>query len=438
VIIKNLKIEKVVFKGLGLGFDSDGAIFVDNSYPGDLLDVKVFHKKGKVRFAKIQKIIKPSHIRKKAPCEVFGLCGGCDWLDIDYSNQLKLKQDIMQEIMGEMGAIQPIIGSEEPIYYRNKSFLPVSTKNGKPIIGIFQKRSHVVIAHKDCKIQPSIYDEIVTEFLAYIEAAKVKIYDEKTGNGNLRHLGFRKSAANGQIIVVIVTKNRKLPFTKQLINNLTGKFPQIIGIIQNINSEKGNAILGKDEKILFGKDYLIETIGKISYHLNYRSFFQINHSTTEKLYDFVKSQISKNEIILDAYSGVGTIGIYLADKAKEVIGVEFVAAAVKDAKQNIEFNNIDNCRYYVGLVEDKIEEICKKTVLDTIIFDPPRKGLEKKIIEVLKHNEIKKVIYVSCNPMTQKRDVHMLNEIGYKIKKIQPFDMFPQTWHIENVVVLEK
>jgi 23S rRNA (uracil1939-C5)-methyltransferase len=308
----------------------------------------------------------------------------------------------------------------------------------QPIIGIFQKRSHVVIAHKDCKIQPSIYDEIVTEFLAYIEAAKVKIYDEKTGNGNLRHLGFRKSAANGQIIVVIVTKNRKLPFTKQLINNLTGKFPQIIGIIQNINSEKGNAILGKDEKILFGKDYLIETIGKISYHLNYRSFFQINHSTTEKLYDFVKSQISKNEIILDAYSGVGTIGIYLADKAKEVIGVEFVAAAVKDAKQNIEFNNIDNCRYYVGLVEDKIEEICKKTVLDTIIFDPPRKGLEKKIIEVLKHNEIKKVIYVSCNPMTQKRDVHMLNEIGYKIKKIQPFDMFPQTWHIENVVVLEK
>ena len=438
MIIKKLKIEKVVFKGLGLGFDEDGAIFVDNSYPGDLLDVEVFHKKGKVRFAKIKGIVKPSQIRKKASCEVFGICGGCDWLDIDYSEQLKLKQEIVTEIMGEMGMVSPIIGSEQPTYYRNKSFLPISTKNGKPIIGIFQKRSHIVIAHKDCKIQPSIYDEIAAEFLNYIEAANVKIYDEKSGKGNLRHLGFRKSNANDQIIVVVVTKNRKLPFTKQLINNLTRKFPQIIGIVQNINPEKGNVILGKDEKILFGQDFLIDKIGEISYHLNYRSFFQINYSTTEKLYNFVKSQISKNETIMDAYSGVGTIGLYLADKAKDVIGIEFVAAAVEDAKQNIKLNNLNNCQYYVGLVEDKIEEVCKKTVPDTIIFDPPRKGLEKKIITVLEHNKIKKIVYVSCNPMTQKRDLNLLKEIGYKIKKIQPFDMFPQTWHIENVVILEK
>ena len=438
MIIKNLEIKKVVFRGLGLGFDEDGAIFVDNAYPGDILDVETFRSKGKTRFARINKVIEPAEIRQQATCEAFGTCGGCDWLDIDYSAQLHLKQEIMEEVLGNMGTIDPIIGSDTPEHYRNKSFMPVSQIDDKPIIGIFQKRSHDVIEHSDCKIQPKIYDEIAAEFIQYAIASKLKVYNEKNQKGTLRHLGFRRSEANGEIILVLVTRSRKLPFTNQLINRMKEKFPQVVGIIQNINPTNGNVILGDSEKILFGQDYLTEKIEHVSFKLNYRSFFQINHSTTTKLYDYIKAQIGADETVMDAYSGVGTIGIFLAEQAKKVIGVESVETAVEDAKKNVELNNLDNCFYQVGLVEDKLAEICSNETLDTIIFDPPRKGLEPKIIAVLAENPVKKIIYVSCNPMTQKRDLELLLQVGYKIEKIQPFDMFPQTWHIENIVVLTK
>ena len=437
MIIKDLEIKKVVFKGFGLGFNELGAVFVESAYPGDILDVEVVDKRSKTHFAKIDKIIKPSKMRGEASrCEVFGTCGGCNWLDISYQNQLVLKQKIIEEIFAKFLPVDPIIGSATPYHYRNKSFLPIASREGKAVIGMYQKRSHTVISHNSCAIQPEIFDEISKEVLAYIMGSKVKIYDERSQKGILRHLGFRYSASTQEILVILVCKNRKLPFTNILVNKLTSKFPQIKGIIQNINPKFGNVIIGDDEKILYGQDYLIDTVGEVKYKLHYRSFFQINNSTTSRLYDYVKRCINNDDVVIDAYSGVGTIGLYIANKAKEVIGIESNVAAVNNAKENAELNNISNCRFHADLVENKIAEICQEKNIDAIVFDPPRKGLEESIIELVGKKKIAKIIYISCNPMTQKRDIDNFIKIGYRIKKIQPFDMFPQTWHIENVIEL--
>ncbi|MFO7896459.1 MAG: 23S rRNA (uracil(1939)-C(5))-methyltransferase RlmD [Candidatus Cloacimonadales bacterium] len=438
MILKNIKIEKVVFRGLGLGFDADGAIFVNSAYPGDILDLQVFRQKKNTRFAEISKIVEASPLRRQANCEVFGDCGGCDWLDINYSDQLALKQEIVGEVFAQQGEINAIIGSAQTEHYRNKSFMPLARQAGEIRIGMFQKRSHFVVAHQNCQIQPQIFDQIASEFMAYVKASKIKIYDEKTGKGNLRHLGFRINNNQAQVLVILVTKNRKLPFSRQLVSTLTQKFPQISGIIQNINPEAGNVILGGSEKILFGSEYLQDKIGEIEYRLHYRSFFQINHDTTEKLYNYLAQQIEVSEVIIDAYCGVGTIGLYLAAKAAQIYGIESNAAAVSDAQYNQELNNLQNCQFQVGLVEDKLQEICQTQQIDSIIFDPPRKGLDAKIIDILAQQKIAKIIYVSCNPMTQKRDLELLLKLGYQLESIQPFDMFPQTWHIENVLVLRQ
>jgi len=436
-MLKNIKIEKVVFRGWGLGFDDDGAIFVNSAYPGDVLDLKVFRQKKKTRFAEISKIVEASPLRQKADCEVFGDCGGCDWLDLNYSDQLALKQEIIEEVFSKQEQVNEIIGSAECLHYRNKSFMPIARQADKIEIGMFQKRSHFVVAHQNCQIQPEIFDKIAVEFMAYVTASKIKIYNEKNGRGNLRHLGLRRSSKNGAVLVILVTKNRKLPFSNLLVKKLTQKFPEIGGIVQNINPQTGNVILGDTEKLLYGSEYLEEKIGAIEYRLHYRSFFQINHDTTEKLYNYLLQQIEPAEVLIDAYCGVGTIGLYLAQKAQQIFGIESNSAAVSDAHFNQELNGLINCQFQVGLVEEKLAEICQTEAIDSIIFDPPRKGLDGKILDTLAQHKIAKIIYVSCNPMTQKRDLELLEKLGYQIDSIQPFDMFPQTWHIENVIVLK-
>ncbi len=436
--IKELKIEKLVYKGLGLGFENSNPVFVSNSVPGDVLDVQVISTRRQVSFAKIVDIIKESPKRIEADCEVFGKCGGCDWLNISYDDQLKYKQEIVEEIFQniEIEKINKIIASgKEP--YRNKSFFPVAKRDGKPLTGMFESRSHNVVPHKSCKLQPALFDDICDKVISYIEASKMQVYNERNHAGNIRHIGIRYASGTNEIIVILVTRNRKIPFSKQLERILLEAYPNIVGIIQNINPEKTNVILGDDEKILFGRDFIYEQIGKNKFKLNYKSFFQVNTMQAEKMYDFVNKSISEESNVIDAYCGVGSIGLYLADKAAKVIGIENNVKAVQNAKENTKLNQIDNCEFVAGYVETELPKILKNNKIDIIIFDPPRKGLEQRIIDNIP-SDIKKIIYISCDPMTQVRDVKLMMENGFVPKEMQPLDMFPHTFHIENIVILEK
>lgn len=435
--IKNIKIEKLVYKGFGLGFKDSNPIFVFNSVPGDIVDVKIIHKKGNALFGEICELKERSEFRIEPECKVFGTCGGCDWQCIPYEKQLEYKQIIIEEIFRNIPEekIRTIVASGKDRYYRNKSFFPISEKNNEPVIGMFERRSHKVVPHLKCFIHPPVFDEVIKVFRNYLTASKIKIYNETNGKGTARYLGIRHSKNTNEMMIIFVTKTRKIPFSNQLVRALTTSFPNIVGIVQNINSNPTNVILGNEDKILFGKNNLIEKIGSSRYKLNYQSFFQVNTTVAEKMYEFVKEHIPANSNVLDAYCGVGSIGIYIAGKAGKVIGIENNGNAVIDARFNAELNNASNCDFITGDVEDKILEICEN--IDTIIFDPPRKGLNKEIIEKIPDN-IKKIIYISCDPSTQVRDVNRLMEKGFKIKLIQPFDMFPQTYHIENGIVLER
>ena len=437
-IIKELKIEKLVYKGLGLGFENSNPVFVSNSVPGDVLDVQVISTRRQVSFAKIDKIVTSSPNRIKPDCEVFGKCGGCDWLNISYDDQLKYKQDIVEEIFQniEIGKINKIIASgKEP--YRNKSFFTVAKRDGKPITGMFESRSHNVIPHKKCSLQPPLFDDICEKVISYIEASKMQVYNERNHSGNIRHIGIRYAIETNEIIVILVTRNRKIPFSRQLERILLEAYPSIVGIIQNINPEKTNVILGDDEKILFGRDFIYEQIGKIKFKLNYKSFFQVNTKQAEKMYEFVKQFISVDSNVIDAYCGVGSIGLFLADKAVKVIGIENNVKAVQNAKENAKLNKIDNCEFVAGYVEVELPKILKNNEIDTIIFDPPRKGIEQRIIDCIP-SDIKKIIYISCDPMTQVRDIKLMIEKGFIAKEMQPIDMFPHTFHIENIIILER
>ncbi len=437
-IIKELKIEKLVYKGLGLGFENSQPVFVSNAVPGDVLDVLVISTRRQVSFAKIEKIIKSSTQRIQPECEVFGKCGGCDWLCISYDDQLKFKQEIVEDIFKnvEIEKINKIIASgKEP--YRNKSFFPIAKRDGKPITGMFESRSHNVIPHKKCSLQPEFFDDICNKVMSYIEASKMQVYNERNHAGNARHIGIRYAIGTNEIMVILVTRNRKIPFSKQLVRVLCESYPNIVGIIQNINPDKTNVILGDDEKILFGRDFIKEQIGKIKFKLNYKSFFQVNTKQAEKMYEFVKQSISEGSHVIDAYCGVGSIGLFLSDKAAKVIGIENNVKAVQNAKKNAKLNNIDNCEFVAGYVETELPKILKNNKIDTIIFDPPRKGLEQRIIDNIP-SEIRKIIYISCDPMTQVRDIKLMIEKGFAPKEMQPIDMFPHTFHIENVIILER
>lgn len=435
--IKNLKIEKMVFRGYGLGFHNSSPIFVRNCVAGDLVDVKIIHKKKDVLFADVVKVVEPSKARVKPRCKEFGTCGGCDWQQIDYHMQLKFKEDIIREIFGR---IHPEIGEVQasPLQdgYRNKMFLPVSMEAGIPMAGMFAKQSHEVVPHTSCNLQPVFFDELVEDILKYMKAAKVSVYDEKSGKGLIRHIGIRYGFNTGDLLVVLVTKSRKLPFSNQLIRILTDKYPNLKGIVLNINPKNTNVILGNDEKIIYGENSITEKIGEKLYKIHYRSFFQVNSGITEKLYDFVESQVKEGDKVIDAFSGAGTIGIYLSDKAEKVFCIESNSNADADARHNAEVNKADNCEFICATVEDVLPKLVAKESPDLIVFDPPRKGLEADTIE--KIALIPKIVYVSCNAMTQKRDIEKLIKRGYKIKQIKPFDMFPHTYHMENVIVLER
>lgn len=433
--------------GEGIGKYENFAVFVEDTVPGDKVLVKI--TKAKKSFAKGQviKLIKESELRQEAPCKYFQECGGCQIQNIKYENQLKLKENKVSNIIKRIGGftgvvINPIIGMENSFRYRNKGAFVVSKVDGKVVIGLYKKKSHEVIPVDDCLIQDEKVKDILEGVKKHIIKFDVKVYNRKNNSGLVRNVVVRKSEATGEYMVIIVTNGSKLPMSKVLAKTLVEENDKIVSVYQNINKKHSSEILGEDSKLLFGQEKIIDEIDGLKFEISPLSFYQVNSVQTEKLYKKALEycNLSSEELVIDLYSGIGTISLLLAREAKEVIGIESVKPAVVDARQNAKINNIENVRFMRAKAEDKLPELVKDGFKpEVIVLDPPRVGCDKKVLDAILEVKPEKIVYVSCKPSTLARDLKILCESGeYTLEEVTPVDMFGHSAHVETVVKLIK
>jgi 23S rRNA (uracil1939-C5)-methyltransferase len=396
-----------------------------------------------------------NHIKPR--CPYFGTCGGCQLQHLAYEDQLELKTGMVRESLEKEGLagidIRPTLGMYDPWFYRNKIQFPIREQNNRLQMGYFKAKTHEVVNIKECYIQDPFLTEIAQIARGIFEERELTAYDEKTGQGLLRHFIGRSGFRTNEILLGIVVNGRGLPagFTvadeikkqERMMHRLATrhedypkltKRPRIVGIVQNVNTNRGNLILGQHNTKLFGSSFMRERLGKYNFHVHLPSFFQVNPVQAEKIYDLVRqyADLSGGEVVVDAYAGIGTIAFWLASKAESVIGIEEREEAVKDANENIRLNSMVNITMKAGLIEKVFPKVA-----DVVVLDPPRGGCSEKALAAVVKSGARKIVYVSCNPETLARDLKFLSA-GYKIELIQPVDMFPQTSHIEAVAKLSR
>ena len=444
-----LFIEKLVFEGAGLARHENFPIFVDNVAPQEKVLAEIYSINKNYAKAKLVKVLEPSKSRVEPICAMANVCGGCCWQHVSYDEQLQQKKQIVQEtikkIAGEYIEIKNVIPSPQITEFRHKIQYPITqTKVSKRILaGYYKKNSHELVNIKHCPIQPKQIDEIIDFIREEAKSCNVIGYDETKHKGDLRHIVIRHSQANNEILVILVVNDFKLRKTvKALAQRVFDKFENIIGCLVNFNDKKTNSILGKETQPIIGKEYYTEKIGDKVYQVSAGSFFQVNPNSAKNILDTVKNIIIERVVepeILDAYSGVGSFGIYLGDIAKRVVCVEDYPPATADAIKNIELNGYKNFEVLTGDAKLHLESLVNaKRQFDVVIVDPPRKGLAPEAVQTAAKLSKKLIIYVSCNPSTLARDLKLFKEYGYKTQYIQPVDMFCHTFHIENVALLEK
>ena len=452
-----LEITDITTDGSGVGRYEGMAVFVPLTAVGDKAKVKILKVKKTYAYGKLIELITPSADRIQNNCPHFSKCGGCGFRHISYDAECKLKSNKVYEAIKRIGGVdlkpQPVM-AQSPDRYRNKAQYPVSQNGG---VGFYAFHSHRIIECEDCLLQPEIFSKITSAVSEWIKEKNISIYDETLHKGLLRHIYIRKAEVTGEIMVTLVINGESLPFADFLLENLKKVCQQNLksfGI--NINKENTNVILGKECKTLYGSDYIEDILCGVKVRLSALSFYQVNHAMAEKLYEkaceYAKPQ-GKN--IIDLYCGAGTIGLSMAKKAKSIIGVEIIPEAIADAKFNAKNNGIENARFICADAKLAAEQLAKEGIsADTVIVDPPRKGCDLKVIDAILKCNIDRIVYVSCLPQSLARDVGLLvgslkydnGELkrvdnfvpNYQIETIQPFDMFPQTKHIETVVCLKR
>ena len=437
---KNQEIELTIHdlhsNGFGVG-RSEIAIFVEGALPGDHVRVKILKVKKQYAYGKIMEIIKPSPNRlvKKDPriCPVAKRCGGCQFQHLEYPAQLAFKEKLVRDVLIRIGKcetppVAPILGMEgAPYNYRNKAQLPVGSEDGKPLIGFYAPRSHRIVPIYDCNIQHPVCGEI-------IKAAE-RLYDEKIHKNLLRHIVIKTGFNTGEVMVVLVLNGSALPYAEAWIKELQAISPDFTLVI-NKNNANTNVIFGPEFTTLYGSGYIFEEVGGIRFRISPKAFFQINTVQMKVLYDVAAGHLTGNERVIDAFSGIGSIALYVAKKAQKVTGVEVVQEAKDDATYNAAHNGIKNVEFICGMAEDVVPDLLESN--DVLILDPPRKGCDVRLLESVIKAGIAKVIYVSCDPATLARDVKILTDGGYMLKHVQPVDMFPMTGHVETVSLLTK
>lgn len=402
-------------------------VFIPYAIEGETVEFKILKVLKTHAFGKVLKIIEKSPERQDVPCPVFNRCGGCNMLHISYEKQLKIKHDQVVGCIKKYAnadiKVHDVIGSEENLFYRNKAQYPI--KDG--LCGFYASRSHDIINMDKCYMQNPLDEEIIKTVKEYVFMTNAKIKNIYTRYGK------------NEAMVVLVSEKKSIPKSEILVENLRKISDKIVSVILNINPEKTNVILGKENVVLWGKDKINTNIGNIKFEISPNSFFQINPKQTEVLYQKAKdiANFKKTDNIADLYCGIGSIGLFMADSVNSVTGVEIVPDAVKDAEKNKNLNNIKNAEFYQGEAENIMPELIKEKHFDAVIIDPPRKGCDEKLIDCLNELKVPKIIYISCNPATLARDIKLLSK-SYTAKEIYPVDMFPNTVHVESVVLLER
>ncbi len=389
-------------------------------------------------------LVDESPNRVEPPCPIFHQCGGCQIQHMDYGAQLHMKQKQVKEVMARIGKlpdvpVHPVVGMNEPWRYRNKSQVPVAFQRGELVAGFYAKRSHHIVDMDECIIQHKENDLVVQTIKRLAKELRIPAYNEEKHNGVLRHIVARYGKTTDQVMVVLVTRGKKLPQKDELIAGIREAIPTVVSVVQNINNERTNVIFGKQTDVLWGETYLYDEINGIRFAISARSFYQVNPDQTNRLYQKALdyAELTGSETVIDAYCGIGTISLFLAQKAKHVYGVEIVPEAITDAKRNAKLNHIDNATFAVGEAEKVIPWWHAQGVTaDVIVVDPPRKGCDEALLNTMLKMKPERIVYVSCNPATLARDLRILEDGGYRTKEVTPVDMFPQTNHVECVAVL--
>lgn len=441
--IYTLTFEDLTHEGNGVAKIEGYPLFVPDVLPDEEAKVKVVKINKNFGFGKLLELTKTSSHRVEPTCHVH--CGGCQLQHMSYDLQLQMKQDQVHNVMKKVAhldhvPVHPILGMEEPSHYRNKVQIPVGEKNGEVIVGFYQKRSHRILQNQDtCHIQDEAINEVLPFTRQLMNKYGIQAYDEKSHRGQLRHIMVRVGHHTKDIMIVFVTKTSKFPEKDRIIKELTEQFPQVKSIVQNVNDQRTNVVLGKKTKVLWGENYIYDKIGNLTFAISPKSFFQVNPVQTKILYDkaLEYANIDKDDVVIDAYCGIGSISLFLAQKAKKVYGIEVVPEAIEDAKMNAEINGMNNVEFSVGQAE-KVMPKWKEQGLDpdVIVVDPPRKGCDVDFLEAMIAMKPKRIVYVSCNPSTLARDLRILEDGGFETKQVQPVDMFPSTNHVECVAEL--
>ena len=433
--------------GVGIGKFEGFTVFVDGGLVKDKIKVKITKSKKNYAVGDIVEIIEPSPYRVERKCsKELKDCGGCQIQELDYQEQLNIKTNEVKQVISRIGKLEdvvvhPALGMEEPFRYRNKAQFPIQKVDGSPVIGFYKKKSHDIIPTDQCIIQHDVNDKIIKIIKTYIRAYKVSVYDEKTHTGVLRHLVTKVGFSSKEVMVVLVANGRKLPYLNELASVLKENIPGFKTLVVNVNREKTNVILGNENRVIYGDGKINDNIGDLVFEISPLSFFQVNPVQTEVLYNkaLEYAALGENDTVFDIYCGIGTISLFLAQRAKKVYGIEIVEEAIKDAKRNAEINNLDNVEFYVGKAEDVVPKMYKQGKrANVVVVDPPRKGCDEKVLDTIVSMQPDRVVYVSCNPSTLARDLAYLNEKGYKCLEVQPVDMFPHSVHIENVALIVK
>ena len=433
------------YEGEGIAKINDFTIFINGAIKGEICKILILKVNKSFAFGKLIQIIKKSEHRAEVDCDTYKRCGGCNLRHIEYDETLRLKKEMVQNLvskgLNKKIKVNDVIGMEEPYYYRNKLQYPVGkNKDGIPVMGVFASRTHEIIPTQKCLIQNKKAQEVANAVFRFIKENNVSIYDEKTRKGAIRHIIVKIGVKTDEIMCIIVTSEEKVRKEDNLANEIVSKYPEVKTIIKNINNKNTNVILGDKNIVLYGDGYIFDELMEYKFKISAKSFYQTNPIQTEKLYKkaIEFANLNENDILCDLYCGIGTIGICASSKVKKVYGIEIVEEAIEAAKGNAKLNNIDNIEFIAGDVEVAFKKLLEedKVKPTSIIVDPPRRGLDNVTINKILETEVRKLVYVSCNPATMVRDIKLLEE-KYEVKEIEPVDMFPYTSHVEVCALLE-
>ncbi|NUU61124.1 23S rRNA (uracil(1939)-C(5))-methyltransferase RlmD [Paenibacillus agri] len=477
-----LDIIGMTHEGEGVGRVEGFTLFVQGALPGEKIRAKVLKTKKQYGYAKLLKIEQASGDRIAPPCEIYDMCGGCQLQHMDYAAQLAWKRQLVVDNLERIGKLQvtggrsasgssvdngagvvpnvsngndsadgttalptsgiivrPTLGMDEPWRYRNKAQVPIGDSEGGLVGGFYARGSHRIIDMETCLIQHDENDNVVRRVKEIGRRLGITAYDEETGKGLLRHVVVRVAFVTGEMMVVLVTNGDRIPRKEEWIAEIRRELPAVTSICQNVNTRQTNVIFGDVTRTLWGSDVIYDYIGDVKFAISARSFYQVNPAQTEVLYGKTVEYagLTGNETVIDAYCGIGTISLFLAQHAKQVYGVEIVPEAIEDARANARLNDMDNVVFEVGASEDVIPNWKEQGITpDVIVVDPPRKGCDARLLETILAMKPEKVVYVSCNPSTLARDLRVLEDGGYRTVEVQPVDMFPHTVHVESVALL--